>query len=192
MPELPEIFIHYYPEPVLLFLKEKAEQNKVNYFMQRSSKVRLGTFRSKPLWQKNEIHVARNLEPDIMLIVLCHELAHAEHYLKAKRRAKPHGPGWKKIYVQYLSDIKTIHTFSEESLKIVNGLIENPKASLEPPARELKQGEILLSDLPMGAFFQSGRTIYLKKEFRRTRFLCVRQSDNRAFAFRADAVVKRV
>jgi len=192
MPTLPEIFNTYYAEPVLHFLQEKAERNKVDYFLQRSSRVRLGTFRSKPIWQKNEIHVARNLEPDIMLIVLCHELAHAEHFLKAKRRAKPHGPGWKKIYVQYLSEIKTIHAFSEESLKIVDGLIKNPRASIESPAQELKEGEVLLSELPMGAFFQSGRTVYLKKELRRTRFLCIKQSDNRAFAFRKDAVVRNV
>jgi len=127
-----------------------------------------------------------------MLIVLCHELAHAEHYLKAKRRAKPHGPGWKKLYVQNLQEIMNLHEFSEESLKMVVELIANPRASIESPAQELKENEVILSELPMGACFQFGRTVYQKKELRRTRYLCIRQNDQRQFTFRGDAVVRRL
>lgn len=192
MSELPEIFTQYYNTPVLQFLAEKADQCKVNYSLQRSSKNKLGSFSSKSLWKRNEIFVARNLEPDIMLIVLCHELAHAEHFLKAKRRDKPHGLAWKMIYVRNLEEIKTLHEFSEESGRTLQGLIEKPRASIDPRVREILEDEVLLSALPMGAQFQFGRALYEKKELRRTRFLCIRQRDGRAFAFRKDAVVKRI
>ncbi len=193
MPELPKIFTQYYKEPVLQFLTKKAELCKVNYFLQRSSKIKLGSFHSKSLWTRNKIYVACNLHPDLMLIVLCHEIAHAVNWRENRDRKKPHGASWKKYYSVILKEISEIYSFSPEWKEKAVDLIKNPRATFANNNKNPQVfGELPLFEIDDGAVFEYSGQLFLKQGLRRTRYLCIRKKDGREYAFSAHVSVKKI
>ena len=187
-------FYNTYGDAVANYLLEKAKKLNVVYILQRKSKVRLGSFRYVGTWRKKgEISVARNLHPDLMLIVLCHELAHAVNWRENRDRKKPHGASWKKYYSDILKEISEIYSFSPKWKEKVLDLINKPRATFVNNNKSPQVfGEILLFEIDDGAVFEYNGQLFFKQGLRRSRYLCVRKKDGREYAFSAHVSVKKI
>lgn len=177
--------VFYFNESTAAFLKKSAEQLNVEYHFQRKAKLRLGSFRATDRNAVARIFVCKDLPPGQMLIVLCHELAHAMVWRENRRRVKPHGIEWQFAYQLTLKVAMELFPFDEEWKAEALRQIEKPRATykMSPSDLELEAGQQTVASLPDGAVFFHRGNQYKKLHLRRTRFLCARVGSRRKYLF---------
>jgi SprT protein len=154
-----------------------------------SRKTKLGDFRYFRNGDSPIITVNRRLPPDTLTFILAHETAHFLVYQQSVSRHQPHGVKWKNQFGNMLRDLVEKSCFSTEYSDEILQFSENVRASvfmssklhrmLFPDSAEFEYLKEL-ADIPEGSCFRihGNNTIYIRKEKRRTRIVCLR-TDNR-------------
>src|SRR6202008_3828238 len=156
---------------------------KVHLTVTKARRSVLGDYRHPFQGKNHRITVNGNLNPYEFLITLLHELAHLLTYEQFGHKVEVHGPEWKKIYRQLLSDFLQLKIFPADIEKALRRSVKNPAARangetellllLRSHDRDKKPGMKLIQELPAGAVFRTsdGRT-FKKGERLRKRFRC--------------------
>ncbi len=186
--------VFYFNESTAAFLRKSAEQLNVEYHFQRKAKLRLGSFRATDRKAGARIFVSKELPPGQMLIVLCHELAHAMVWRENRRRVKPHGIEWQFAYQLTLKIALELYPFADEWKAEALRQIEKPRATYKmlPSDLELELGQQTVASLPDGAIFVYRGNQYKKLNLRKTRFLCARVGSRRRYLFHGSVGVTLV
>lgn len=173
------------------FLQKTAAELRVRFGFQRNSKLRLGSFRAIESETFGRILIQRGLPSGQMLIVLCHELAHAMVWRQYGRRARSHGDEWKFAYTMLLKVATELYLFDDDWKPEVQNQINKPKATYKLDTAESIPGEneCFIGDLADGERFFYKGTEYKRLKLNRTRILCQRLPGRKRYLFQAGVIV---
>ena len=167
-------------------------QYKVHLTVTQARKSILGDYRGVQ-GGHHRISVNGNLNRYSFLITLLHELAHLLTFDQYAHRVLPHGNEWKQHYASLLVDFVKAGIFPPDIVSELKKSIQNPAAScggelsLMCVLRKydpVKEGHLLVEKVPFHTPFldEKGR-IFVKKEKRRTRFVCVEVKTGLTYLF---------
>jgi SprT protein len=161
-------------------------------------KTKFGDFRvqfNKPL----QITLNNNLGVTHGTLTFFHELAHAVCYKKFANKVKPHGKQWKAIYGKFILEVLDCQFFPPHLETAITQHAINSKSStcydvglmsLLKKTTNQDESKVPITSLIMGDKFTFENRGYELGSKRRTRFLCYRLPDKRAFTFSAAALVE--
>ncbi len=200
MEEAKKLLSKYLPESAVDDVLELIFSNKeLHLKITRERRTKLGDYR-KINHFNHRITVNHNLNPYQFLLTLLHEIAHFLTYKQYGRTVKPHGAEWKKIYGDLLQNYLRPDIFPNDILRALTPYAKNPKASTagdgnlnlllntyniqqNPDSKyvfELNQGQ---------KFMLSNGQTYILQEKRRTRYKCLRISNNKVYLIHKNAEV---
>jgi SprT protein len=190
------LFQQYLPAAAIGYCHQLWQENDFEFVLSPRRESKLGDYRYDPA-TGHRITVNENLNPYHFLITYLHEVAHYKVLTTYKRRKAPHGKEWKKIFANLMQPMLNETVFPEEVLTPLRQYMHNPAASSchsLPLASALHkyshpEGKIMLSELPAGAGFLLGNRHFLRREKRRTRYLCEEVSTRRRYVIAATALV---
>lgn len=168
---------------------------KVHLTIAKKRNTLLGDYRHSVDTKHHHISVNGNLNKYAFLITLLHELAHLVTYEKHGNRVQAHGKEWKAIYGNILASFVDKKIFPADIEKELLDTLRNPGASTcseENLQRVLynydtrKTGQVLLEQLPDGAFFKikDGR-IFKRGKKRTKRYTCEEIPSGKQYLFSA-------
>ncbi|PZP50106.1 MAG: hypothetical protein DI598_06305 [Pseudopedobacter saltans] len=157
-------------------------QYNVHLTVTQARKSILGDYRNAHGNQNHRISVNGNLNKYSFLITLLHELAHLLTFDQFGHRVLPHGDEWKQHYSILLASFVKEKIFPPDIMVELKKSIQSPAASCGgelslmrvlrkyDPQRE---GYVPVEKVPFNTPFadEQGR-IFIKKEKRRTRYVC--------------------
>ena len=165
----------------------------------KKRKTKLGDYRApfKDI-KYHRISVNGDLNPEMFLLVLIHEMAHLEVHVSHGRKAKAHGEEWKQAYREWYEAYR--NDFSRHAQQIIDKHFKNLKATTcnDPElTRELMYKDhdeevTLLNDLQSGEFFETQGRAFKVLNKRRTRFLCEEIASKKRFLVSGSAQVVRL
>lgn len=155
-------------------------------------KSKLGDYRFNPRTKYHQISVNIDLEPIYFLITFLHEVAHKMCWDQFKRKASPHGPEWKSLFVSLLWNAKHEISHTDQDEKILLEFINKPQARFHKVHLEDDQS-IKVKDLSANTVFElSDGKIFKIITKRRTRFLCLNINNNQEYTVLGSAPVKKI
>lgn len=167
-------------------------QNHVVLRITRARRSKLGDFRSGSSSVPPVISVNHSLNPYSFLVTLLHEMAHAEVFLKYKRRVQPHGIQWKDAYRRLSLPFLAHGLLPEDIRKAFGNYLINPAASSTSDVNlavvlrgyDPTRNVTLISELPAEAVFAlpDGR-VFRKGEKLRKRYKCECLNNKRIYLF---------
>jgi SprT protein len=180
----------FMPEDFVGYVTDVFLSSNVRFSIVRSRASKLGDFRAGINGEKHRITVNGDLNPYSFLVTTLHEFAHLNTYLKFGRSVLPHGAEWKHEFKQLLLPVIDSKALPKDiEIALVNSLV-NMKASSCSDHQlakvllnydRLKDGQVLLEELPIHtAFVLNGRE-FIKGPLRRKRYVCHEASSNRAY-----------
>jgi hypothetical protein len=189
----------YLPEDYIEYVIDLLVEYPVQFKISRPRKTKLGDFRANPKGL-HTITVNGDLNPYSFLITTIHEFAHLATYNKYKHRVKPHGEEWKLNYSKMIYPIIEMGHLPDDISKTLLQSLYSVKASsctdqnlyrvlLKYNTNE--QGTNLLEELDQHSVFTFNGKSYTKGNLRRTRYVCVDNSNNRRYLISALAQVKK-
>lgn len=159
-------------------------------------KTKFGDFRvriNEPL----VITINNNLGLTHGALTFFHELAHAICFKKFGNKVRPHGKQWKSIYGKLVLQVLDCQFFPPHlELAITQHAINTKSSTCYDQKLMLalnngeNQGKVAVSTLYAGDKFIYNSQQYEISEKRRTRYLCFRLPDKKAFTFGASALVE--
>lgn len=182
--EYKAVLSKYIPEDIVDSMLRYLLKNDIYFVITNKRTTKLGDYR----WpQHNEmrhrISVNGDLNKYAFLLVLLHEIAHYENYVRYKNMVKPHGLEWQTVYSKLL--MKYINVFPSDVAELIARYISTIplKNSIE---RELMDCVVKyddntdylnmpqVKDLSLNTVFQTddGRTFKVLEK-RRTRYKCI-------------------
>jgi len=183
----------YIPDNAVSKTTELLKENNVCLKISRQRLTKLGDYRSLNNGKIHAISVNENLNKYSFLITLIHELAHLKAKVNFGIRVKPHGIEWKNEFKQLMSWFQENDIFPEKILNEINRYMINPKASSNSDEKlalalrkydDIKNGDILLIDLPENSVFLTKRGRKFKKgEKLRKRIICKEIKGGRFYLF---------
>jgi len=173
---------NFLPEGSFDLVVGYLHQYKVHLTVTQARKSILGDYRNAYGNQSHRISVNGNLNKYSFLITLLHELAHLLTFDQYGHRVLPHGNEWKQHYSVLLVDFVRANIFPPDIVAELRKSIQSPAAScggelsLMRVLRKYdpqKEGYLPVERVPFNAPFldEKGR-VFVKKEKRRTRFVC--------------------
>ncbi|MFV0249145.1 MAG: SprT-like domain-containing protein [Tenacibaculum sp.] len=103
-----------------------------------------------------------------------------------KNRFYQKGEKRKTRYICLKLDDKSIYHFGQNTQVVLKA---NSDTNLNSSNWQPKKGLSFIFELPIGSTFEYKNTLYQKGEKRRTRYVCIKLSDNSAYLFRQNALV---
>lgn len=172
--------------------------NNVQLKIVRQRKTKLGDYRRPlpPRQTSHRITINGDLKPFFFLLVLLHEMAHLNTFLRyGWKSVQDHGAEWqdeyRKLMIQYFSAGHFPPAAYPIYERYVSSLPLNATAGreLELLLRQCDADgtvspELLLQDIPLGSLFRiasSPQRLFRVDEKRRTRFLCTELVSGRKF-----------
>lgn len=157
-------------------------QYKVHLTVTQARKSILGDYRNAHGSNSHRISVNGNLNKYSFLITLLHELAHLLTFDQFGHRVSPHGNEWKQHYSLLLISFVKANIFPPDIMQELKKSIQNPAASCGGEVSLMrvlqkydpqKEGFLTVERVPFNTPFldEKGR-IFVKKEKRRTRYVC--------------------
>ncbi len=173
------------------FLLQTAAELRVKFFFQRDAKLRLGSFRADDRETYAKIMIRRNLPPGHMLIIFCHELAHAMVWRHFGRRVKSHGEEWQDACRLLLRVSMQLYPYTPEWKAEALEQIEKPKATYRMNIEDVapEKHQCLVDQLNDGQEFLYKQQRYIRLEKKRTRILCRQLPGRRRYLFQPEVVV---
>ena len=159
--------------------------------------TKLGDYR----FVRNDFHqitINGGLNPYQFLITLVHEISHMIAFVKYGIYIKPHGKEWKFIFKHAMLPFLTLDVFPDDILRVLSLHMKNPKASSssdEHLVRILRSyndsNSITVSDIPFNTrFTHNGKRVFIKKEKKVKRYLCLEESTNKLYLFNPNAEIQ--
>jgi len=147
----------------------------------------------------HQISINHNLNKYQFLITLLHEIAHYLTYKKYGNRIKPHGTEWKNTFGSLLQSYIKPEIFPSELIDDLRKYAQNPKAStagdgslylkLSTFDQKDKQGKYVFELTPGEIFALPNGVVYRLQEKRRTRYKCLRLSNQKVYLIHQNAEV---
>ena len=159
--------------------------------------TKLGDYR----FVRNDFHqitINGGLNPYQFLITLVHEISHMIAFVKYGIYIKPHGKEWKFIFKHAMLPFLTLDIFPDDILRVLSLHMKNPKASSssdEHLVRILRSyndsNSITVSDIPFNTrFTHNDKRVFIKKEKKVKRYLCLEESTNKLYLFNPNAEIQ--
>lgn len=198
-------FESFVPPGAAEYCNSLKATHQFDCYLARPRKGRLGDFTIKP-GMVPKITVNVDLNPYNFLITYLHEVAHCIVYRKYKNKRAgsvlPHGVEWKTEFSLLLQPVMHLAFFSADILPHLLHYARNPKASTSADQHlyaALKRhddqavidNKIALEHLPEGVTFVFQKRKFTKGAVRRTRVLCVDNSNLRAYTIPLHALVEK-
>jgi len=188
-----ELLEKYLPENSIESVLNWVIKNNIHLKISKKRSTKFGDYR--PPGRDNPVHrisINYNLNQYSFLITFVHELAHLVVWEKHKNKVSPHGKEWKTEYRLLMEPLLDQNIFPDDLVNVLSKSIINSKASSSSDinlSRVLKKYDnqsenTHLEDIPINSVFQTESGInFIKGEKRRTRYLCVKVTDNRKYLF---------
>jgi hypothetical protein len=190
----------YLPANFIGIVVELLVKYPVKFRIAKPRKTKLGDFRANRDGL-HEITVNGDLNPYSFLITTIHEFAHLVTFEEHKGRVKPHGKEWQLTYSKMIYPIIESGNLPKDVSQVLLNSLINVKASSctdQNLSRVLikydkpVEGLILLEELPSKSVFSLSGKNFTKGNLRRTRYVCVDNSNNKRYLISALAQVKKI
>ena len=200
MEEAKKLLSKYIPEKAVDDVLELIFSHKeLHLKITRERSTKLGDYRKINNFY-HRITVNHNLNPYQFLLTLLHEIAHFLTFKEYGRTVKPHGTEWKKIYGDLLQAYLRPEIFPDDLLRALTPYAKNPKAStagdgnlnllLNTYNTQQNPNTKYVFELNQGQkFMLSNGQTYILQEKRRTRYKCLRISNNKVYLIHKNAEV---
>ena len=196
------ILAKYLPDEALDDVFKYLMTNGISFVITNKRRTKLGDYRWPQRDKKfHRITVNGDLNRYAFFLVLLHEIAHYEMYMKYKNTIKPHGEEWQRCYrdllVRYTdvfpSDIKPLmlkYTSAIPLKKTIEHAIMDALRIYDGNSADYCD-TALLKDLPLNTTFVSpdGR-VFKMLEKRRTRYKCILLSTGQIYLVPGSMSVK--
>lgn len=190
----------YLPANFIEIVVELLVKHPVKFRVAKPRKTKLGDFRANRDGL-HQITVNGDLNPYSFLITTIHEFAHLVTFQEYKGRVKPHGKEWQLTYSKMIYPVIESGNLPKDVSDVLLNSLINVKASSctdQNLSRVLIkydkpiQGLILLEELPSKSVFNLSGKNFTKGNLRRTRYVCVDNSNNKRYLISALAQVKKI
>ena len=190
----------YLPANFIEIVVELLVKHPVKFRVAKPRKTKLGDFRANRDGL-HQITVNGDLNPYSFLITTIHEFAHLVTFEEYKGRVKPHGKEWQLTYSKMIYPVIESGNLPKDVSDVLLNSLINVKASSctdQNLSRVLIkydkpiQGLILLEELPSKSVFNLSGKNFTKGNLRRTRYVCVDNSNNKRYLISALAQVKKI
>jgi len=202
MSRLREPLSRHIPDGTVDFVVDLLKGQHILIQVVNHRKTKIGDFRPShsPL-KPHKITINHDLTPDAFLMILLHEIAHLNIWLRYQHKVPAHGQEWKSEYSGILSGLLQKCMISDQLKEIILSELESgikatmknhdfnrimSKASLDKPS-------VLVADIPEGTIFilEDGKT-YKKGIKLRSRYRCVCINNRKNYLVAAAARVTRI
>ena len=189
----------YLPVNYIEIVVELLVKYPVKFRIAKPRKTKLGDFRANRDGL-HQITVNGDLNPYSFLITTIHEFAHLVTFEEHKGRVKPHGKEWQLTYSKMIYPVIESGDLPKNVSDVLLNSLINVKASSctdQNLSRVLieydkpVEGLILLEELPSKSVFSLSGKNFTKGNLRRTRYVCVDNSNNKRYLISALAQVKK-
>lgn len=186
------ILSDYLPENSINYIIEKLRYYHIDLKIKNDRKTKLGDYKhyinniKKPI-----ITINAGLNKYAFLLVLLHEIAHAEIYAVYNSKVKPHGKEWKQAFSNMLNFAIQADFFPSDLANVIKTFSKNPKAAsysdislvkiLKKYDKNKPENVLLLEEVPNNVIFELNGKKYQKEQKRRTRYICVNQDDGKKY-----------
>ena len=190
----------YLPANFIEIVVELLVKHPVKFRVAKPRKTKLGDFRANRDGL-HQITINGDLNPYSFLITTIHEFAHLVTFEEYKGRVKPHGKEWQLTYSKMIYPVIESGDLPKDVSDVLLNSLINVKASSctdQNLSRVLikydkpVQGLILLEELPSKSIFNLSGKNFTKGNLRRTRYVCVDNSNNKRYLISALAQVKKI
>ena len=190
----------YLPANFIEIVVELLVKHPVKFRVAKPRKTKLGDFRANRDGL-HQITINGDLNPYSFLITTIHEFAHLVTFEEYKGRVKPHGKEWQLTYSKMIYPVIESGNLPKDVSDVLLNSLINVKASSctdQNLSRVLikydkpVQGLILLEELPSKSVFNLSGKNFTKGNLRRTRYVCVDNSNNKRYLISALAQVKKI
>ncbi len=176
-----DILNKYFPKNAILPVYELLEKNPVKLFLTFPRKTKKGTFVFTP-GKALKITLNRDMDPEEMLLVFLHEMAHYFTFKQYGRRTKPHGIEWQTNFLSLIEQFIHNGGFSKQATEALTACYFTQGHHYRPNCRHIRnyfypedEGKSYLYQLSENDEFviannPNKQFILLKK--RRTQYLC--------------------
>ena len=195
-----DVLKKYIPEPAIEpVLKILFAHKELHLKITKSRSSKLGDYK-KITPYKHQISVNYNLNKYQFLITLLHEISHFLAYKHFGQRIKPHGKEWKQTFGNLLQNFIVPGIFPDEIIPDIKIYAENPKAStagdgnlyikLSQYNEKTNMQTKYVFELDPGQIFAlPNGVVYQLQEKRRTRYKCLRLSNQKVYLIHQNAEV---
>ncbi len=200
MQEAIDILKKYIPEPAVDdVVKILFTYKELHLKITKSRSSKLGDYR-KLSAHKHQISINYNLNKYQFLITLLHEIAHFLTYKHFGPKVKPHGKEWKHTFGNLLHKFIRPDIFPENIIPELKIYANNPKASTAGDGdlylklsqyneKTDKKSKYVFELHPGQIFALPNGVVYQLQEKRRTRYKCLRLSNQKVYLIHQNAEV---
>lgn len=193
-------FEKYVVPQSLPMVYDMVKDYHVAFQIKRDRVTKNGDYRS-PLRPNSQHKITINggLNVHSFLLTLVHEIAHLHTFSTYGRKVKPHGQEWKNVFRQLAAPLLASGVWPTDVHEALKKYFKNPKASSAGDANLLKvlsrydlTTDVFLLDLSDNAIFSletAPHRKFIRKEKRRSRFLCEEIASKKKFAIHGMAKV---
>jgi len=190
----------YLPSEHIEIVVELLVTYPVQFKISRPRKTKLGDFRASRIGL-HQITVNGDLNPYSFLITTIHEFAHLVTFEEHSNRVKPHGKEWQLTYSKMIYPVIEAGGLPEDISKVLLNSLVNVKASSCTDQKlhrvllkyDKKKDDLTsLEELQSESIFDLNGKNYTKGNLRRTRYVCVDNSNNKRYLISALAQVKKI
>ncbi len=190
----------YIPEQAVESVIKLLFTHKELYLkISKSRSSKLGDYK-KITPYKHQISINHNLNKYQFLITLLHEIAHFLAYKHHGQNIKPHGKEWKQVFGNLLQNFIRPGIFPEEIIPDLRIYARNPKASTAGDGnlylklaqynkKSNSETKYVFELTPGQIFALPNGVIYQLQEKRRTRYKCLRLSNQKVYLIHQNAEV---
>ncbi len=184
-----DLLIQHFGEARAKLIIAYLVSNNCELKIKAARKTKLGDFSVRG--GHKSITINNNLNAYRFALTLVHEIAHLMTYERHKWKVKPHGNEWQENYRILLDlwKIKGLFSKSEQLTTLYQNEYDKPTvcSGIQMDKERIlssyddRKGEVMLSELPQNQRFKFRNQVYSKGDLRRTRILCRRIENNKAY-----------
>lgn len=186
---------NYLPEGALSHVEKWINDQSLNIHITRNRKTKLGDYKYLPTENLHQITINGDLTPEAFFFVLTHEIAHFHIKLFHKRKVKPHGTEWKRLFGALL--IESVTVYNEDIQPFIANHAQNAKASVG--ADRLLYGVLFenpyqkkVEDLFDKQKFRIGNKVFERGKKQKIRYICRELRTGRKYSVSGLAIIDEI